>query len=195
MQRIGRIYNSITITNINNSEQEKENTSDIVIHDISEAIVDQNILTFITRDNKGKIQYIRPARVKDKLNYRIIKSDEYFNDYPDEEKLRHIEFSYKFYGYYLLISLLFPFLYAIIGHASEETQNEEGEEGGKERGEGKENVTNAITFYCIYFFFGVWFKGCVNDINDNTHTQRTCTKKTMLAGLICKLIGNLFLAY
>ena len=33
--------------------------------------------TFLMRDNKGKIQYIRLTKMKDRLNYRLIKSDEF----------------------------------------------------------------------------------------------------------------------
>ena len=186
VQRIGTIHNSITIRDIDNSEQEKKNNSDIVIHDISEVIIDQNILTFIVRDNKGKIQYIRPARVKDKLNYRIIKSDEHFNDFPDEEKLRHIEFSYKFYASYFIMSLLIPLFFGLIIIA----EKDEAKKKGKEE---EDYVSIIIGFYCIYAFLGIWFKGCVYDIKDDSHTQRTCTIKTMLAGLIVKMIGITYL--
>ena len=41
------------------------------------------------RDNKGKIQYIRPAIIKDKLNNSIKR---FFNELPDEKKLNLLNF-------------------------------------------------------------------------------------------------------
>ena len=59
---------------------------------------------FIFADSKGKIQYIRPARVKDVLNYKITQTDEFFDQLSDDKKLIHIKFSVIFYLIYFLFS-------------------------------------------------------------------------------------------
>ena len=112
------------------------------------------------RDNKGKIQYIRAAKVKDKLNFRLIKSDEYFNEFPDDKKLNHISFSARFYFIYTIISYLIPLITAIVGHNS--VEEGEGEIEGEVEGEAPDNTLYIVSFafYVIYAFFGIWFKGC-----------------------------------
>ena len=82
--------------------QNKE-ISDIITYNMSDIIEDPEFGDcFIMKDNKGKFQYIRPAKIKDKLNFRLIQSIEYFNDLPDDEKLNHILFSTRFFFYILL---------------------------------------------------------------------------------------------
>ena len=86
---IGIIHSTETI----NSIKGNQDINDIVIYNISQIINDPEYgKSFIMRDNKGKIQYIRPAKIKDKLNYSIIEPNEYFNDLEDDEKLKHILF-------------------------------------------------------------------------------------------------------
>ena len=182
-KKCGTIYNSETIHNIND-EQSDKNINDIVIYNISGRINDPEYgSSFIMRDNKGKIQYIRPSRIKDKLNYRIIKSDEYFNDLEDDDKLQHIYFSTRFYFFYALVSYLAPLIAAIVGH------NEEGSELDNDI------YTAVLVLYIIYAVIGIWFKGCVHDIEDSSHTQRTCTKYTIYLCLLLKVVANIMLAY
>ena len=167
-------YNLSDFTkNININENKSENLDDIVIYNISRRINDPEYgSSFIMRDNKGKIQYIRPSRIKDKLNYRIKQSDEYFNDLDDEEKLKRIYFSTRFYFFYLIMSYFAPLISGLIGHYDKETKPK------------KDTFTAAIVLYVIYAFFGIWFKGCVYDIEDSSHTKRTCTKNVMALCLI-----------
>ena len=62
----------------------------IIPYNISEVIDDPEYgESFIMRDNKGKIQYIRPAIIKDKLNNSIKR---FFNELPDEKKLNPLNF-------------------------------------------------------------------------------------------------------
>jgi len=174
---------------INNEEMNYSDTSagkinNIISYNISEKIYDPEFgYTFIKRDNKGKIQYIRPKRILDKLNYKIIKSDEYFNDLEDDEKLEHILFSTKFYLIYLLASYLAPLIAAIYGHLNH-----------------NDSLDNSIyieffPIYVLYAILGIWFKGCVYDIKDESHTKRTCTIITIYACLFFKFIANIIFAY
>ena len=178
-------YNLSDFTkNININENKSENLDDIVIYNISRRINDPEYgSSFIMRDNKGKIQYIRPSRIKDKLNYRIKQSDEYFNDLDDEEKLKRIYFSTRFYFFYLIMSYFAPLISGLIGHYDKETKPK------------KDTFTAAIVLYVIYAFFGIWFKGCVYDIEDSSHTKRTCTKNVMALCLILKIVANTIIAY
>ena len=179
--KIGSISNYAVFDDNNNQEQKNE---DIVIYNISEMIKDpQYGLTFIMRDNKGKIQYIRPVIVKDKFNYSIKKSDEYFNDFDVSEKLKHINFSSKFYFYYSLVSLLGPLISAFIGRDKEETETD------------KELIKSAFVLYAVYACIGFWFKGFVYDLNDTSHTQRTCTKRTIYFCLVMKVLATMALSY
>ena len=115
-------------------------------------------------DNKGKIQYIRPVKIRDKLNFKFNNSNEDFNNLEDDDKLTHILFSTRFYFIYLLVSYLIPLITAICGHLNRDYLGD--------------NTFYIISFsmYVIYAFFGIWFKGCVYDIKEESHTQRTCTK-------------------
>ena len=111
-QKVGVINITDSIKNDENKEM-----SDIRAYNFSEVIEDpQYGLAFIMRDNKGKIQYIRSAKVSDKLNYNLITSNEYFNDLNDDIKLTHILFSVRFYFVYSIISYLIPLITAIVGH-------------------------------------------------------------------------------
>ena len=144
-------------------------SSNIRIYNISKRIKDPVYgYSFIINDDKGKIQYIRPTKFKDKLNIQFIEFKEYFNDLNDEEKLTHVLFSLKFYYRYLIISYLGPLISAIVGHC-----------GDKSSSDDKTLYTVSIVFYSIYAFFGLWFKSCVYDIEDHNHTGRTCTKIMM----------------
>jgi hypothetical protein len=140
--------------------------------------------SFILRDNKGKIQYIRSCILKDKVNFSIKQSDEYFNDRKDDEKLEHIYFSYRFYFYYTLVSLLAPLILGFIGHGNNDDTETD-----------KELITDAIIFYAIYACCGFWLKGLVYDIGDTSHTQRICTKRTIYICLVLKVLASSILSW
>ena len=189
--------NQIKIGKINNIESAKsldsgETTTDksIISYNMSKRVEDPEYGScFIMRDNKGKIQYIRPTKVKDRLNYRLIKSDEYFNDMDDNIKLNHIAFSTKFYFFYCLISYLIPLICAIAGHNAERDEDE------TSKLKSVSEIVTAFPFYVVYGVIAFWFKGCVYDITAETHTKRTCTKMTVFACLVCKIVGNSLFNY
>ena len=160
-------------------------SSNIRIYNISKRIKDPVYgYSFIINDDKGKIQYIRPTKFKDKLNIQFIEFKEYFNDLNDEEKLTHVLFSLKFYYRYLIISYLGPLISAIVGHC-----------GDKSSSDDKTLYTVSIVFYSIYAFFGLWFKSCVYDIEDHNHTGRTCTKIMMYLCIMLKVSANIMVSY
>ena len=160
-------------------------TNDIFIYNISERIRDPAYgYSFIINDNRGKIHYIRPTKFKDKLNIKLIESKEYFNDLEDERKLNHILFSIKFYYRYSIISYLGPFIAAICGHKI-----------NNDSADNKILYTIAGLFYVVYGFFGLWFKSCVYDINDESHTGRSCTKFMMYLCIMLKMAANIMISY
>ena len=182
--KVGVINNTESIRSLDNYGLNKE-ISDIITYNISEQIDDPEYGScFIMRDNKGKIQYIRPAKIKDKLNYRLIKSDEYFNDMEDGVKLERILFSTRFYFLYCLISYLLPLITSIVGHNK-----------NKDWDYSIYLFTTSFWFYLVYIFFGIWFKGCVSDITDDYHTKRTCTKAMGLISLAFKVCANSMASY
>ena len=185
-QKVGVILNdTVSVREITNN----------IIYNISEKIYDEEYgECFIMRDSNGKLQYIRPARIKDKLNYRIIKNDEFFDDLDDDIKLKRIYFTSNFYYYYILFSFFIPWIAALIGHiyGIRYTNNKDKED---EEGEIDNNVYYSLLFfYAIYAIFGIWFKGCVYDINDNTHTPRKITLRVMVILLFIKMFLNTLLA-
>ena len=160
-------------------------SSNIRIYNISKRIKDPVYgYSFIINDDKGKIQYIRPTKIKDKLNIQFIEFKEYSNDLNDEEKFRHILFSIKFYYRYLIISYFCPLISAIVGHYSDKSSSDN-----------KTLYIISIVFYSIYAFFGLWFKSCVYDIEDQNHTGRTCTKIMMYLCIILKVAANIMVSY
>jgi hypothetical protein len=181
-QKVGVINNTESIKSMNHHEAKE--IKDIITYNISERINDPEYgSSFIMRDNKGKIQYIRPAKIIDKLNFRIIKSDEYFNDLEDDEKLEHILFSTRFYFIYSIVSYFIPLITAISGHSSHKVP------------ENNKLYTASLSIYIIYAILGIWFKGCVYDIKDESHTKRTCTKITIVFCLVMKVAANSVLSY
>ena len=94
-----------------------------------------------------------------------------------------ILFSTKFYFIYTLISYIIPLITAIAGHSSLKDP------------ESLELYSASLSIYIVYAFFGIWFKGCVYDIKSEYHTKRTCTKLTMAACLLLKIIANSMFAY
>ena len=138
------------------------------------------------RDNKGKIQFIRTTHSKDRLNYKINIPDNYFNNLPEYEKLNRMGFSFIFYLFYTIINILIPFFSGLAGLSKDESEKEVFERDYK----------NAIIiFYSLYGALGLLFKGCVNDINDTSHSQRKNIKGLMYFFLIGELIFNSIMAY
>ena len=182
-RKVGIINNTETIKSLENREQNKE-ISDIIAYNISECIDDPEYgKCFIMRDNKGKIQYIRPAKIKDKLNFRLIQSEEYFNNLEDEEKLQHILFSTRFFFIYFMFSFFAPLISAIVGH--------------NQNGNSLDNNLYIVSlgFYVTYSIFGIWFKGCVYDIKEESHTKRTCTKIMIFICLLFKISANSMVSF
>ena len=173
--KVGSIQNDIfNMKEINNN----------IIYNISTKIYDEEYgECFIMRDSNGKLQYIRASRIKDKLNYRILKSDEFFNDLDDDIKLERVHFSANFYFYYIFYSYLFPWIAGLVGHTSDETKAN------------NDIYYASVAFYALYAIIGIWFKGCVYDINDDTHTPRKLTLSIMNLFLVIKLFINSALAY
>ena len=181
-QKVGVINNTESIRSLNYPDEKVIN--DIISYNISGKIDDPEYgESFIMRDNKGKIQYIRPAIIGDKLNYKFDKSKKHFNDLEDDDKLTHILFSTRFYFIYLLVSYLIPLITAICGHIS--------------HNDSLNNTlyTASFSIYVIYAFFGIWFKGCVYDIKEESHTQRTCTKIMIFVCLGLKICANSIFAF
>ena len=186
--KIGRINNIESAKSLDSGKATTDES--IISYNISKRIEDPEYGScFIMRDNKGKIQYIRPTKVKDRLNYRLIKSDEYFNDMDDNIKLNHIAFSTKFYFFYCLISYLIPLISAIAGHNAKRDEDE------TSKLKSVSEIVTAFPFYVVYGIIAFWFKGCVYDITAETHTKRTCTKMTLFACLACKIVGNSLFNY
>ena len=182
---VGTPFNYLDIINLKQRQKvgiintNAENISDFRIYNISERIYDDEYgLSFIMRDNKGKIQYVRSARITDKLNYKIMKSNDYFNDLEDDEKLTHILFSTKFYFIYSLVSYFIPLITAIVGHVNHKDQPD------------NSNYITCFIYYVFYAIFGIWFKGCVYDIKDESHTQRICTYIMIFYLLLYKIYAN-----
>ena len=180
-QKVGIINNTESIRSLNNDRDEVIN--DIIIYNISPRIIDPEYGScFIMRDSKGKIQYIRPTKIKDKLNFDLKKTNE-FNNLEDEDKLNHILFSTRFYFFYSLISYILPLITAIVGHF--------------ENIDLLDNTLYIVSFgfYVTYAFFGIWFKGCVYDIQVEYHTKRTCTKIMIYICLAIKICANSMVSY
>ena len=182
-KKVGQINNETSKTNINKNENDKDKPLPIISYNISELIQDDPNYgsSFIMRDNKGKIQYIRSSIIEDQLNYKILNS----NELSVEEKLKHIDFSMSFYFFYCLISYIIPLIACFTALEEYDSQKELT----------NEYYYKSIYFYVVYIIFGIWFKGCVYNIDDETHTKRTCTKVVLAVCLGLKTIGNTFVAY
>ena len=184
-QKVGVINNTESIKNLNNPNEKIIN--DIISYNISERIDDPEYgSSFIMRDNKGKIQYIRPARIADKLNFKFDKSKNDFDNLEDDDKLTHILFSTRFFFIYSFVSYLIPLITAISGHLT-----------NIDSLDSPDNTLYIASFsiYVIYAFFGIWFKGCVYDIKEESHTQRTCTKIMIFICLGLKICANSMLSF
>ena len=156
----------------------------IIPYNISEVIDDPEYgESFIMRDNKGKIQYIRPAIIKDKLNYKIIQSQEFFNELPDEKKLKSIKFSMFFYLLYGIISYSIPLVCGIISF--------------KYNKKIKHSLFELMVynFYFYYICFGLCCKGCIYDIYDNSNSLRKCVTCWKIIFLLFKIAGHSVIAY
>ena len=97
--------------------------------------------------------------------------------------MNHILFSTRFYFFYSLISYILPLITAIVGH--------------HENIDLFDNTLYTVSFglYVTYAFFGIWFKGCVYDIQVEYHTKRTCTKIMIYICLAIKICANSMVSY
>ena len=59
----------------------------------------------------------------------------------------------------------------------------------------KELIKSAFILYAVYACIGFWFKGFVYDLEDTSHTQRTCTKRTIYFCLVMKVLSSMALSY
>ena len=184
-KKVGVINNSQT--NIIDAYGNIQNINNIVAYNLSNRYnVKDYGDTFLMRDNKGKIQFIRTTHSKDRLNYKINIPDNYFNNLPEYEKLNRMGFSFIFYLFYTIINILIPFFSGLAGLSKDESEKEVFERDYK----------NAIIiFYSFYAALGFLFKECVNDINDTSHSQRKNIKGLMYFFLIGELIFNSIMAY
>ena len=68
---------------------------------------------------------------------------------------------------------------------------------GEVEGEAPDNTLYIVSFafYVIYAFFGIWFKGCVHDIEEESHTKRTCTKIMIYLCLALKICANSMVSF
>ena len=112
---------------------------------------------FIMRDNKGKIQYIRKANMKDKLNFQIYQIHESFDDLPEQEKLRRMKYSSLFFFTYYISFLFCPLILGLGGHYSKEDNISKEEK--------KNFFVSAITLSIIYILIGISSKVFIKDIN------------------------------
>ena len=82
-----------------------------------------------------------------------------------------------------MVSYFIPLITAISGHSSHIAPVD------------NSLYTSSFSIYVIYAFFGIWFKGCVYDIKEESHTQRTCTKIMIFICLALKICANSMFAY
>ena len=177
-KKVGTIYNNVTSNDRDNSYN--------IAYNISDVINDPEYGNFfIIRDSKGTIQYLRHAKESDVLNYKIIQKEDYFNELPDKEKLLHIKFSTIFYFFYWVIFYFIPLLFASDGHSEEKKEIEKID---------YQPYYDALYFYIVYAVLGVWLKGFVYNVNDETHTSRTLTRGVMITFIVIKFILNCSLA-
>jgi hypothetical protein len=84
-----------------------------------------------------------------------------------------------------MISYLIPLIAGIVGIGEYDSEKELS----------NKYYYNSIYFYAFYIFFGIWFKGCVYNIDDETHTKRTCTKIVMILFVFVKIAANGIISY
>ena len=133
-----------------------------------------------------KIKYIRKKDIKDFLNYKILNDENSFNNLIEKEKLEHLYFSIEFHYILLIISFLIPFIVSLVTYIK--ILRNEDDSSSSSFDEEPLSVPNVVyVFYFIYIIFGIWFKLFVYNVDDESHTQRICTKITMIVLIILKI--------
>ena len=133
----------------------------------------------IKKPNNIKIKYIRKKDLKDFLNYKLLNNSNTYNNLIEKEKLEHLYFSIEFHYILLIISYLIPFIISLIQYIKILKKENSFEE---------EKIPNVVfIYYFFYIIFGIWFKIFVYNVDDESHTQRICTKITMIVFIILKI--------
>ena len=132
--------------------EENNDSTGIITYNISKRIEDPLYGScFIMRDNKGKIQYIRPSKDREKLNISVKQKNRHFDDFSDKVKFSRVRYSAKFFLYYYLLHFFIPLMFALYGHGSE--KNEETKKTQKEY------LKLIIIFIVCHVIFGFILKG------------------------------------
>ena len=151
----GIIYNKEKVQE-NEKNNENDDSDGIITYNISERIEDPFYGScFIMSDNKGKIQYIRPSKDREKLNISTKQKNRHFDDFSDKVKIRRVRYSAKFFLYYYLMYLFIPLFFGLAGHYAEKN-----EETKKTK---KEFLDYSIGFIVCHIIFGSITKGCIFD--------------------------------
>ena len=96
----------------------------------------------------------------------------------EEFKLNRILFTTKFYCLYFSISFLLPLISAFLGHY--EVFNFK-----------FPYLIVLSTCYSVYAFFGIFFKGCIYDLNEENKTSKNITLKIIyLVLIVTKVFAN-----
>ena len=110
----------------------------------------------LMRDNKGKIQYLRRANMKDKLNFQVFQEHEVFDNLVEQEKLRRMKYSAFFFVSYYIFFIFVPLLWAFEGHYSKENPTKK---------EKKEDLEAVLILLGTYMVFGIFLKAFVKNVN------------------------------
>ena len=179
------LQQKICSINLNDNKINENIIDNINFYNFSEKIEDAQFGEgFILGDNQGKIKYIRASK-KNQFNfgYRIIKSNDHFNNLENELKLNRLNFTNNFYLLYILISFLLPLIAALLGHF------------GKFSFDFPYLVVLSAC-YGSYVFFGIWFKGCIADINEeNSSTKNIIFKIIYIILIVVKVFANSIFAF
>ena len=179
IEPIGIIYND-------EKGKENEGISNIITYNISDQIDDpQYGSCFIMRDNKGKLQYIRSSKAKDKLNYDIIQTNQDFDDFPDYIKLSRLKYSAKFYTFYYFINILSPLIGALIGHYEKKDIN-------IKKLIKEEDFFYIIILYSIFALISFLLKGCLYDLSLK---RSNCAKNLVYICLLVRTAGDVYICY
>ena len=166
-----------TIEDNNNITNGNENNIDTLGNENNDTLQENTPLE--KKLDNIKIKYIRKKDLKDFLNYKLLNNANTYNNLIEKEKLEHLYFSIEFHYILLIISFLIPFIISLIQYIKIIKNGNSYEN--------EEIPTVVYVYYFFYIIFGIWFKLFVYNVDDESHTQRICTKITMIAFLILKI--------
>ena len=87
----------------------------------------------------------------------------------------------------MIISFLIPFIVSLVTYIKI-LRNPEDDSSSSLIEENPISVPNVVyAYYFFYIIFGIWFKLFVYNVDDESHTQRICTKITMIVLIILKI--------